>query len=428
MHRTTRSHRSIFGGWNSTNAMLAIMPTLLFAISAFLLITLTAQPAIGQTYQVLYSFTGEADGGYPLAGLTIDRGGNFYGTTYGGGTVYGGTVFSFKQENSGWVETPIYSFLSGNDGLGPAAPVVFGPDGSLYGTAEYGGGGGCGYPPLLGCGTIYNLKPPPTPCLSGSCSWTETQLYRFAGGQDGAFPAVTPVVFDSAGHLYGTTPTGGDYSYGQVYELTNSNGHWLKSSYSFTLADNEPTGVVFDNLGNLYGTSTFGGSHSDGTVFRLRRAGVGWLEDHLYSFQGGDDGQLPFAGVIVDSRGNVYGGTTCGSGTIFMLSPSGGNWTFTLLHDFASQYCNGPRSNLTMDSAGNLYGTAFGAGVYGNGSVFKLTPSPGGWTYTSLHDFTGGSDGALPVATPVFDSAGNLYGTTSIGGAYNDGTIFRITP
>ena len=111
-----------------------------------------------------------------------------------------------------------------------------------------------------------------------------------------------------------------------------------------------------------------------------------------------------------------------------MLSPAGGNWTFTVLYSFVSQYCGGPQGSQTMDAAGNLYGTTFRSGIYDNWSVFKLSRSPGGWTYTSLYDFTGGSDGAWPISAIVFDGTGNLYGTTSLGGEYGWGAIFKITP
>ena len=265
---------------------------------------------------------------------------------------------------------------------------------------------------------------------------TETQLYSFPSPSDGQWPSGDGVVFDSAGNLYGTVPNNDPHGCnGQLYKLTRFGGHWSKSdSYDFRCDNNIPNGVRFDPMGNLYGTSSNGGPHGNGSVFRLRPSQNGWIDDLLYTFQGADDGGGPAAGVILDSRGNLYGSTQCGGtgggGTGFMLSPSPSavNWVFSVLHSFGYRDCGGPQASLTMDAAGNVYGTTVASGLYGNGSVFKLTPSPDGWICTSLHDFVGGSDGAWPLSALVFDSVGNLYGTTSQGGAYGWGAIFKITP
>lgn len=156
----------------------------------------------------------------------------------------------------------------------------------------------------------------------------------------------------------------------------------------------------------------------------------------LYNFQGGDDGGYPYTSVIRDNSGNLYGASNLGGpeggGTVFMLSPLGGTWSFDLIYGLSlTNQCytyGGPEASLTMDANGNLYGTATVDGAYTGGSVFKLTPSDGGWTYTDLHDFTGGSDGLAPISTVTFDASGNLYGTASEGGAYGYGTVWEITP
>lgn len=141
-------------------------------------------------------------------------------------------------------------------------------------------------------------------------------------------------------------------------------------------------------------------------------------------------------GLIFDPSGNLIGSTAIagsgGTGTVFELTPSGNTWAFDLLYSFVGNF-DGPRGSLIMDSAGNLYGTTVGAGQYSKGSVFKLTPSSGGWTYTSLHDFTGGSDGGYPIGNVTFDASGNLYGTASSGGTgtacYEGcGVVWKITP
>lgn len=391
-----------------------------------------------QTFQVLHTFTGGQDGANPYAGLTF-KAGNLYGTTSGGGGNSSGAVFELMHKASGWVLTPLYSFNfagGGGDGANPEARVIFGLNGTLYGTTLY---GGTEYP---GYGTVFNLRPSATTCRATFCPWTETVLYRFAGSPDGANPLYGDLIFDQAGNIYGSTfgggrSGGGFPANGTVYELKPSGGGWSESVlYSFAgYPDGSiPDGgvIVDNNSGNLYGTTTYGGSLANGTVFQLTPSGSGWAENILSSFQEG--GSTPVGGLIFD-QGNLYGTTSDvrigTNGSVFELMPSGGNWVFTLLYRFgnAGDSPAGPYSSLTMDAAGNLYGTTYrdgGAGDYG--SVFKLTPGNGGWTYTDLHDFTGGSDGAFPVSNVVLDAGGNLYGTASAGGAYGYGVIWEITP
>jgi uncharacterized repeat protein (TIGR03803 family) len=402
-----------------------------FAFPMLLVLAVIATPwAQAQTYTVLHNFTGTApDGANPVAGLSIDAAGNLYGTTEYGGAGYG-TVFELKRTTFGFVYRPLYSFEGGNDGISPLARVVIGPNGSLYGTTSEGGTGCSPYP---GCGLVFNLQPPATACKTAACPWTETVLHRF---ENWPFDAATPyseVTFDRAGNLYGTTFVGGAYADGAVYELVYSNGSWANSlAYSFQNHDDGRSpvaGVIFDQAGNLYGTAIYGGHNSDGTVYQLVPTGLSWTEKTLYIFQGKTDGGNPDSGVIFDNSGNLYGSTPTASftnnpGTVYQLSPSGGNWIYTLLYGFSSGYEQGAGavSTLTMDNAGNLYGTTSREGLVtpncsdGCGTVFKLTPSGGGWIYTDLHDFAGGSDGAFPVSNVVFDNQGNLYGTTSAGG------------
>jgi len=426
MHTRQRFPNVIFGAsLRPESAALAILVMLLFLIFVLLFITLTAQPAQAQTFNVIHTFTGAKDGGFPSAGLTLDKGGNLYGTASGGGTGYG-TVYQLKHKGSNLVFNPLYSFAGGTDGNGPAARVMFGPNGTLYGTTV---GGGNGY------GTIFNLRPSPRACTTALCPWTETVLYRFTEGA-GGWP-VGDLVFDQAGNIYGTTYLPG----GVVYELTPSGGGWTESVlYSFSGSDGQSpeSGLIFDSAGNLYGTTYAGGLSGVGTVFEMSPLGGGWTEKVLYSFQGGSDGAAPFAGLIFDPSGNLYGATSNGGqgggGTVFKLTPSGGSWTYSLIYSFAGNkynYC-GPLGTLVMDGVGNLYGTTYCDGAYGLGNVFKLTPSGNSWTYTSLHDFTFGSDGGAPICNVVFDANGNLYGTTRYGGDNQDcgpcGVVWEITP
>jgi hypothetical protein len=418
---------------NPQSATAKVASILLFALAV--MFTCSAQ---AQTFTVLHNFTGGADGGNPYAGLAIDSAGSLYGTTNtGGSNGYGaGTVFKMTHRNGNWTFAPLYSFMYGDDGGNPFAGVVFGPNGSLYGTTNDGG--------VHGDGTVFSLRPPPHACSSVLCSWTETVLYSFQGGTDGAGP-YDGVVFDRAGNIYGTTYSGGTYGGGTVFELSPSDGGWTEGViYAFSGSDGaQPiSGVTVDDAGNLYGTTQLGGDYvcdgngpACGTAFELTySAGSGWAESFLYSFTGGADGADPYAGLIFDPSGNLYGATPgpygAGvAGTVFKLTPSAGAWTFSLVYGFGEggDEC-GPRGTLAMDGAGNLYGTTYCLGTHFVGSVFKLTHINGSWSSTTLYSFTGRSDGGYPEAGVTLDASGNVYGTTTVGGQYNYGVVFEITP
>ncbi len=423
----------------------------LFALSAVFVIVLSAAPGQlvqAQTFQLLHTFTGGLDGASPQAGLTVDSAGNLYGTAYQGGILtcnapWGcGEIYRLKQVGSSWVFTPLHSFTWGTDGKWPASRVVFGPDGALYGSTYEGGGGECGD---LGCGTVYKVQPPASFCQSVFCQWPETVLYSFNGNSDGYWPwNGGDLLFDQSGNIYGTTPytTYGSNVYGVVYELTRSGGSYTESVlHTFSDSDgSQPmAGVISDSAGNLYGTTVAGGLYGYGTVFELSyNVGVGWTETVLHSFTlNGNDGGAPYAGLISDPAGNLYGVTNQGGahegGVVFELVPGGGGWTFNVLYSFTVGAC-GPLAHLTRDAAGNLYGATLCGGVYQLGSVFKLTLANGVWTYTSLHDFSG-PDGYKPWGSVALDGSGNLYGTTLYGGNTSGlceydgcGVVWEITP
>jgi hypothetical protein len=264
-------------------------------------------------------------------------------------------------------------------------------------------------------------------------------VYRF-DGNDGWFPNGN-LATDASGNLWGSTGSGG-FGAGNVFELTDSNGVWIESVlHNFTgYADGTfpEGGVTLDAAGNVYGT-TFIDGPAAGNVYQLL-ANSDWAFDIVYSFVDIPSGGNPNSGVTLDSSGNIYGSTSMGGvkggGTVFELSNEGGSWTIHLLYSFSGG--EGPQlSKLIFDQAGNLYGTTYSDGPVPNhsyGTAFKLTPSNGTWIYTSLHDFTGGSDGAYPVGTLTFDANGNLYGTASQGGDLGRcggkgcGVVFKITP
>ncbi len=406
----------------------------------FVLAVVLTQPSPAQTFKVLYNFTGGADGASPMAGLTMDAAGNFYGTTSTtNGSSSGGAVFKLTHSGSRWILTPLYSFPrdGGKDGTSPRGRVILARDGTLYGTTLEGGGYLCSY---LGggCGTVFQLRPS-APDLTGvlAAPWDETVLHRF-NRSDGMYPQ-GDLSLDQSGNIYGTTLQGGDASQGVIYKLTPSGGSWTETVL-YAAQDNGDGkwpygGVVLDSSGNLIGVFGYGGPYNNGAVYQLSPSKSGWTERTVYGFTGESDGGGPIGGLIPDSSGNFYGttagGGTGGGGTVFKLKRTDSGWTLETLYGSWTPYVgnSGPWDKLAMDAAGNLYGTTFFDGTYlGCGSVFKLTPSNGGWTYTSLHDFTCGSDGANPISNLVMDGRGNLYGTTYLGGTDGCGVVFEITP
>ncbi|HLI62768.1 MAG TPA: choice-of-anchor tandem repeat GloVer-containing protein, partial [Terriglobales bacterium] len=243
-------------------------------------------------------------------------------------------------------------------------------------------------------------------------------------------------IFDPADNLDGTTVNGGTANAGTIYQLVPSGGSWTETvlhTFHGGPSDgaNPYVGLVSDSSGNLYGVTITGGTYGYGIVFKLSDTGAGY--SILYNFTNGSDGGNPNTALIVDSTGVLYGttstGGTGGGGTVFKLTPVGGGYSFSVLYNLVGPAGSGPTTGwLSMDAAGNIYGTTVAGGTNQLGSVFKLTPSGNGYTYTDLHDFTCGSDGCSIYGGVVLDSSGNLYGTASSGGAHNDGVIFEITP
>jgi len=418
MTRDQRRTASIF----ATNLQLA---GIAYVLAIIFIAVGSVPPAQAQTITVLHSFTGGGDGSNPVAGVTLDRAGNLYGTASG---VSGGrpsTVFKLSHVGSGWVLNTLYTFNHPGDPTAVDAPVVFGPDGALYGTSYQGG--------QSGLGTVFSLRPPASVCHSVSCPWTPTVLHSFSG-IDGKNPDFGDLVFDSAGNVYGTTSGGGAFGHGTVFRLTRSGNNWTHSVvYNFTGGNDGASpenGVVFDGAGNLYGTTYERGSAGFGTVYELSPDGGGWTETTLYTFTGGADGANPIGSVAIDTQGNLYGTAAMGgtgAGTAWELSPSGGGWIFTLLHSFSGRTTPGPSATPTLDAAGNLYGTSPYAGEgSGFGEAFKLTPTADGWTFTA-YEFDG-----ITIRTPycrvAVDASGNLYGTSVLGGTGDGGAVWEITP
>lgn len=398
-----------------------------------ILITLVASfspAAHSQTFRVIHTFNG-LNGMWPDSGVTIQAG-ILYGTTlvtqFGNGP---GSVYQMSRIGSTWAYTPILFFTAGGD---PSARVVFGPDNRLYGTAQGG---------ILGRGLVFSLTPPRSICKTANCFSTEEVLYQFTDNLDGDNPGAGDLIWDAMGNIYGSTVYGRNTA-GTVYQMTKSGNNWTETPiYNFSGGSdgsNPYSGVIFDNNGNLFGTTYQGGVDNRGTVFELTFDGIGWTEKVLYNFRGPNDGRFPYAGLIRDSAGNLYGaasgGGSGGGGTVFELSPVGDTWTFTVLYSFAGRSQDsicGPQRSLTMDAAGNLYGTTVCDGSHFQGNVFKLANTANGWVYMSLYDFTGGPDGGFPVSHVTIDTDGILYGTAGLAGdrgcnQQGCGTVWMIKP
>ena len=263
----------------------------------------------------------------------------------------------------------------------------------------------------------------------------ETILHKFKGGADGSSPQGF-LLRDSAGNLYGTTAAGGVYGAGTIFEITPALAETVL--YSFTGhpdGANPLAGLTMDGAGNLYGTTAAGGTLGNGTVFRLSppvKQGAKWSEKVLYSFASGTDGATPVGGVTLDASGNLYGTTSAngayGFGTVFQLA-AGVTWTETTLHNFQNASDGAvPYAGLIADSAGNFYGATTEGGVNGGGTVFELSPSNGSWNFSTIYSVPGwGISGSF--RNVVLDpSSGKLYGTTHCDGDYNSGTVYALTP
>jgi uncharacterized repeat protein (TIGR03803 family) len=371
------------------------------------------------TEKVLYTFQGGTDGSVPVAGLIFDQAGNLYGTTASGGANNAGTVFELTRSGTRWTKSILYSFTGDADGGSPLAPVIFDGAGHLYGTASQGGAVS-----TYGSGVAFELSP-------NSGVWTETVIHNFTGysTNDGAFPTAG-LVFDSAGSLWGTA-AGNYVTLGIAFKLSRFSGSWTESIVEVGM--NPLAGLVLDKGGQPFGTTelVFNGF---GTVYELVSTQAGWTSTTLYGFTGGSDGADPgYGSLVLDDAGNLYGTTQAGGaygyGVVFKVSSAPGHKE-TVLHSFAGGADGAyPQAALILDASGDLYGTTEQGGTSGYGTVFKLTRASGGqWSESVLHSFAGGRDGANPIAGLVKDDQGRLYGTTQYGGSPNAGVVYVIQP
>jgi len=371
--------------------------------------------AHSQTLEVLYKFTGGADGSQPDSPLVRDSQGNLYGTTVTGGANQLGAVFKLSPDGT---ETVLYSFQGGVDGVWPVG-LTLASDGNFYGVTRYGG-----TPPYEGYGTVFKLTP----------NGTETVLYAFNGGADGNTP-LAGVVRDAQGNLYGTTFYGGDEqcgSCGVVFKVAPDGSETVLHTFTGAPDDGawSTAGLALDSSGNLYGTTTYGGAHNWGTIFKVAPDST---ETVLYNFANAADGANPATTPIFDPQGNLFGTTVPmlfpqnAYGTVYKLVPTSGTLStlYTFLKPSNGAYPYGP---LALDQHSNLFGTTFDSvneKSY-HGTVFELTAKG---RLKTLRRFIP-AVGDYPNQGVLLDPQGNLYGTTSAAGAYRYGygTVFKLTP
>lgn len=387
--------------------------TVLFLAAWFVL---TSRLLQAQSETVLYNFCSAGstcpDGEDASSSLISDSAGHLYGTSqFGGvGSPYGrGTVFELSPDgNGGWTETVLYAFTGGADGGEPVAPLLLDSQGNVYGTAQNGG--------TDGYGVVFKLT-------STGNTWAESVLHSFGGGSDGENPT-SGLIMDSQGNLYGTSDS-------CAFELSPSGGNWTLQVL-YNIGGGTRASLTMDPAGNLFGVNTFS------YVFEISPNGSGgWgPATIIHRFTGAPaDGYYPEGTLVLDKAGNLYGTTTNGgtsnAGTVYQLSPgSGGVWSEQILHSFGGTTSDGedPWAGVVLDAAGNLYGTTeISRQQVTAGTVYELTPEAGTGAYKEkilwTFDFT---DGADPVGGVILDSSGNLYGATSSYGASDGGNAYRI--
>ena len=325
----------------------------------------------------------------------------------------------------------IHSFTGSGDGYAPSAGVTVDRAGNLYGTTSQ----------STGPGTVFEMK-------RKNGAWLFNTLFEFTDIVNGRVPMGRPV-FGPGGALYGTNSAGGagnctprQYC-GTVYSLRASqsicrtvNCPWTATLVTSFDGTNGAlpyyVDPVFDSAGNLYGTTAQGGAFGDGNVFQLTRSADGeWTATSIHDFGPNPPDQSdPLSGVTLDAAGNIYGTTAGhGFGIVYRLTPSGSGWTETVLYSFQDGADeSSPIGGLVFDHAGNLYGTTSNAGVNGGGTVFQLSTSGGGWALRTLYSFSSDIFNSGPYDTLLIDAAGNLYGTTYRCGAFGYGNVFELSP
>lgn len=418
------------------------------AVMAMAVIALPSAGAASGTLQTLHNFCAKsncADGAYPQSALLRDSAGNFFGTTSSGGKYGSGTVFEIT---AGGKEKVLHSFCGAcGEGAGPLAAVIADVNGNLYGTTQYGGGAG-------NAGAVFELVHNPD-----TGNYKYKLLYSFCAVNncaDGEYPfapltytgAASGLPYDGVSPLFGTTVSGGTGAKGLAFQLTRKHAKGLLAEtvlHNFCSDSNcadgsQPQGPLTpDANGNLYGTTAGGGGSSPdndvGTLYELTNTGGSYSQTVLYRFcqltncaDGEGPGNSP---VTMDSAGNLYGTTAVGgtsnAGTVFEIIPGGANSEEKVLYNFHQSDGWLANGGVAMDANGDLVGTTTMGGKFGGGVVFRIRKGAETILYQFGYEQDWG-DGSHPDAPPILDSAGNVYGIASSGGKVGYGTVWKATP
>jgi len=399
-------------------------------IGIFAVVLALALTGWASTEKVLWNFAGGSDGADPWSNYFIsDAKGNLYAATGDGGTYGQGVVFMLTLAGK---ETILYEFKgqSNGDGASPHGRLAFDSKGNIFGTTQAGG--------TNGTGTVYELSPQ----AGGGWAETVLYSFSASGTTDGADPSAGMTIAPD-GTMYSTTPDGGSTGAGVIFSMKKTSKGWKQKVIQNLNGSSNGgfpyEGLMMDTAGNLYGAAPTGGASGQGVIYRLSLTKKGWVETVLYNFtnQNGDGSGLYWIDLISDKAGNIYGATsfggTNGTGTVWELvySKSKKTYSETILYEFGANGSgdgNNPYGGLAMDSKGNLYGTTLNGGSSNIGTSYKLTKRGTTWTETILHNFVGADDGNAPTGNPYLDAKGRVYGMTETGGTSNLGIVYRITP
>ena len=388
----------------------------------------TAPAHAAPTLTTIANFTGTggaAPGNNPQAALIADASGNLFGTTYIGGTSNLGTVFEIPKTGGGYGSLLVLATFTGTaNGANPLSGLTADASGNLFGTTSSGG--------ASGAGTVFEIA------KTGGTFGALSVIATFTGSANGAAPH-GGLTTDASGNLFGTTANGGANGLGTVFEIAKTGstfGTLTTLAYFDSTHGSHPYGALaVDAAGNLLGTTNSGGGSGLGTVFEIARTGATYAAPTtVATFTGTSNGSGPNSGLAADASGNLFGttfsGGTAGLGTVFEIAKTGGAYgTLTTLASFTG--FNGatlgaqPRDGVIVDAAGNLFGTTFIGGNSNSGEVFEIPRSGGG--YAALKTIVNISGNGQPIGGLTADASGNLFGTTHLGGTAGDGTVFEIT-
>lgn len=408
---------------------------LIFGMGVFALLALSSSAAIAKL-KVLHSFS--CCSFQTPAGLTMDSAGNLYGTTFIEGKHSKGSVFTLTYDinTGGWTYKTLYDFCARQncaDGESPGSGLILDNQGNLYGTTSVGG--------AYGHGTIFRL----------TSDGTLKVLHSFCSGggncPDGAYPnsaltypgAITGAPYDGKSWLYGLTNSGGSSGFGGALYRVTANGV-EQILYNFCSAGGcidgyqpGPGGLILDSAGHLFGVTQSGGQGTNGVVFEVAKNGAAWKETVLHDFclqQDCPDGAGTNGQMVLDSDGSLWGTVKHGGpyheGLLFRLVNSNGNWTFEFRRLFSGNDGYLAFAGVSGNGSGRIYGAMFGGGRGGDGTIFRASLRG----FSVVHAFclkTGCPDGEEPIAPVFVDRAGNVFGTTTLGGEYGAGTIFELT-